>query len=237
MLDIILVNLILIVGAVVQGVVGYGIALICAPLLFLIDPTYIPAPMIMASMLLNFLLMHRERQALQFGDITWASVGNAFGVACAALVLLYVAGDKFNLVFGGLILFAVALSLSGYKPAITPGSSIIAGFASGFMGTCTSVGGPPVALLYQSASIQVIRANLPAFFFFSSILALIALAATGHMSWIDIRAFLAGIPGILLGFYISHYAKGWLGNLSLRPFILGIASISALWAIIDGIWF
>lgn len=235
MLDIILVNLILLLGAVVQGVVGYGIALVCAPLLFLIDPTYIPAPMIMASMLLNFLLMHRERRALKFGDITWASLGNVFGVACAAMVLLYVAGDKFSLVFGALILFAVILSLSGYKPKITPGSSVIAGFASGFMGTCTSVGGPPVALLYQSASIQVIRANLPAFFFFSSILALAALAATGHLTKPDIRAFLTGVPGIFLGFYISHHAKGWLGNMPLRPAILGIAAISASWAIVDGL--
>lgn len=235
MLEIILVNLILIAGAVVQGVVGYGVALICAPLLFLIDPGYVPAPVILVSLLLNFLLMHRERQSLQFGDITWASVGNLFGVSSAAVVLLYIAGNQFSLIFGVLILIAVLLSASGYKPAVTPFSSVIAGFASGFMGTCTSVGGPPVALLYQSSSVQVIRANLPAFFFFSSILALIALALTGNMGVQDLRAFVIGVPGILIGFYLSHFAKTWLKDMPLRPVILGIAATSATLAIIDGI--
>lgn len=37
---------VVVVGAAIQGVIGYGVALFSAPLLFLIHPTLVPAPLV-----------------------------------------------------------------------------------------------------------------------------------------------------------------------------------------------
>ena len=42
--QIILANIVIAIGSCLQGVVGYGIGLLCAPLLFLISTQFVPAP-------------------------------------------------------------------------------------------------------------------------------------------------------------------------------------------------
>ena len=52
-----------------------------------------------------------------------------------------------------------------------------AGALSGFMGTIVSIGGPPIALLYQNESGPSLRGTLSAFFVVGVALAIIGLCA------------------------------------------------------------
>ena len=47
------------------------------------------------------------------------------------------------------VLLCVALSVISWRPQPTPPSLVTAGVASGSFGTATSIGGPPLAVLYQ----------------------------------------------------------------------------------------
>ena len=47
-------------GAILQGSVGFGLGLIGVPLLVLIDPVFVPGPLLLAAFLLNLLMSHRE---------------------------------------------------------------------------------------------------------------------------------------------------------------------------------
>ena len=58
-----------------------------------------------------------------------------------------------TLLFGGLILLGVCLSLSGLRLPPIRGVLVGAGALSGVMGTVASIGGPPMALLYQDAHV------------------------------------------------------------------------------------
>jgi hypothetical protein len=49
------------------------------------------------------------------------------------------------------VLLAVGLSMVTARLRPTPGTLVSAGFASGFMGWRASIGGPPMALVYQRA--------------------------------------------------------------------------------------
>ena len=50
---------------------------------------------------------------------------------------------------GAAVLIAVAMSIWLPSVPTTPSLTVGAGAVSGFMGTTTGVGGPPMALLYQ----------------------------------------------------------------------------------------
>ena len=55
LVHIVLANLALLAGACLQGVAGYGIGTLAAPLLFLISPVLLPAPLILNAVVLTVL--------------------------------------------------------------------------------------------------------------------------------------------------------------------------------------
>ena len=166
-----LINIVVLLGSLLQGLIGYGLGMFCAPLLFLIDPTLVPAPLILISTVITVIMLYRDKSHLQFNQVSWAMKGGFIGVVGAGLILRIATKDQFELVFGLLILAAVIISVLGFTPKVNKTNNVIAGFTSGFMGTLTAVGGPPMALLYQHGELKNIKANLTAFWLFLNIIA------------------------------------------------------------------
>ena len=112
----ILINIIVLLGSLLQGLVGYGVGMFCAPLLFLISPSLVPAPLILISTVLTVLLIIRDRGDLQFNQVSWAMGGGLVGVTLAGLILSVTSKAQFELVFGVLILLAVIIFVLGFFP-------------------------------------------------------------------------------------------------------------------------
>ncbi len=227
-----LINVIVLLGSLLQGLIGYGIGMFCAPLLFLINPSLVPAPLILLSTLLSIIMMIRDRGHLQFGQVAWAMKGGFVGVIIAGVILKIATKDQFELVFGLLILAAVGITLLGYKPTVNKTSSIIAGFASAFMGTITAVGGPPIALLYQHGDIKNIKANLTAFFLFLNFIAITTYVFIGEITLDTLRIFAMASPGVVIGVYLSTKMQGIVKAHLARRWILVLSAITAIIAII-----
>ncbi|OSP39984.1 hypothetical protein B7767_28705 [Streptomyces sp. 13-12-16] len=68
------------------------------------------------------------------------------------------------LLIAGVVLTGVAVSAAGYVPRARRSSVFLAGTASGLMGTATSIGGPPMAMVWQRLSGPRLRATMSAFF-------------------------------------------------------------------------
>jgi len=96
------------------------------------------------------------------------------------------------------------------------------------MGTLSSVGGPPMALLYQDAKGPKIRATLAGFFILGTNISLAALILVGNFGWMELLASLTLVPGVLLGYLLSGKVKGWLDKGYMRPAILAVCAASAI---------
>lgn len=236
LLQILLANFVLLVGACLQGVIGYGIGTFSAPLIFLISPLFLPGPMIINAVLINLLMLVRNRASLSFRPVRYAIGGNVVGTVLAGLTLLVLSARGFDLAFGGLILLAVGLSVVGIKPALNARNSFIAGGASGYMGTITAVGGPPMGLIYQQESGPRVRANLAAFFLFASLASILVLLPTGFLGKQELKLVAVSFPGVLVGFWLSGFLVKRLPFAAMRPLILTIAALAGGAAIIRGIF-
>ena len=62
-----------------------------------------------------------------------------------------------------------------------PSTLFGAGVLSGFMGTVSGIGGPPVALLYQHESGRTLRATLPRYFLVGGAITMVTLVAVGKL--------------------------------------------------------
>lgn len=226
---------VLLVCAVIQGSIGFGVGLLGAPLLFLINPQLVPAPVIIVGMVLPMMILVRDWRGVQFSDVGWALPGTLTGTALGAALLDQISADGLSLLFGCLVLLGVAMSSVGYVPALRPRNIVAAGGLSGFMATTTSIGGPPLALAFQTVHGQRLRGTLSAVFFPGGILALSALYAVGRFGLSELLAGLSLLPAITAGFWISGYTARVLDRRWLRPLLLAFSALAGLAAIMGAL--
>lgn len=215
-------------SAWVQGSVGFGYALVSAPLLALVAPEMVPGPIMLSSMVLSIGAAVRERASIDRRGVALALAGRVPGVAIGAGALALLSADTMGVVFGGIVLVAVALSVSGLRLPLTTGTLLGTGFVSGVMGTMTSIGGPPIAIVYQDARGPELRATLNTYFAFGSAMSIPALAFAGHFGVQQTIDGLLLLPATAAGFALSGASRSFLDRGRTRSAVLAVATVSAL---------
>jgi len=79
-------------GSAFQAALGMGVALLAAPILVLIDPSFVPGPMLLSATLLAALMAYGEREALDQRMLGISYIGLAAGTVAGALSLLALDG-------------------------------------------------------------------------------------------------------------------------------------------------
>jgi hypothetical protein len=217
-----------VIGACVQGSLGFGLGLIAAPVLALLDPDLVPAPLLMLALLLTIGVAFRERKALDWRGLKWAFAGRVPGSILGTVAIVWLPEQWMLVLFSLLIIIGVVLSAAGWTVVPTSPALFGAGAMSGFMGSLTSVGGPPMALVYQRHSGAQLRATLALFFTFGALLSLLLLAIAGKAHTEDVGRALQLLPAMLVGFWLSRHASGWLDRGYTRPAILVFSGLVAV---------
>ena len=230
--DIFLALLVVAIGTAVQTSIGFGLAMVAAPALLLIDRQFVPAPLIVAALVLVSWMSWDERGAINKAHFKAALAGRLCGSPPAAFLIGTMSALAFDIVFGVLVLLGVLISLIHSNIRATPKTVFFATMASGFMSVISSIGGPPVALIYQNSKGPELRANLSALFVLGCIVSLISLAFVGRFSLMDFyRGTLLSI-GVLIGVPLARPLQKHLDRQKARPYLLGLCAISALLVLI-----
>jgi uncharacterized membrane protein YfcA len=216
------------IGSALQASVGIGLALFVVPVLALVDQSFIPGPMLLAGVVLALLTAYRERTAIDATALRSSLIGLAIGTVIGALALRFASGLNLDKTFGGLVLLAVLISVSGYKLNATPRSLVVAGGAAGVMGAMVGIHGPPISLVFQNAEPRVARAMLGAFFSIAYLGAVAALAGFGLFGIAQLVRAAILLPGVAIGLVVAPYLAGHIDGKRLRLIILGIAAASGL---------
>lgn len=233
--DIILAAALVFVGAFVQTAIGFGLAVVAAPVLFFVNPDFVPAPVTVSALVLSLINAWYFRDGISLQGLKAAVIGRIPGSLAGAGLLLWIDKDMLALWIGLSVLFAVAVSLSSLRWSPTNGRMMAAGFLSGFMGTSTSIGGPPMALLWQHQNVALIRANLAAFFTVSCIISLVILAPIGHFGWLHVGLSVPLVPATVLGFWVARRTMHRMSPTLLRGASLLLCALSGLYAVVSAL--
>ncbi|MCH2578148.1 MAG: sulfite exporter TauE/SafE family protein, partial [Pseudomonadales bacterium] len=219
-MDIAIAVLIIFVGSYVQTSIGFGLAIIAAPLLFFMDPLYVPAPITMCALVLSLANALKHWHFISFAGLKFAILGRIPGTIAGGLLIFWIDQQQLALWLGISVLFAVLLSVGNVVLKPTPGALFSAGFLSGFMGTSSSIGGPPIALVLQHQENDFIRANLAAFFVVSCLLSLIMLTIVGRFGVDHILISLPLLPATLAGYWVAMQTLHLISHQNLRRYSL-----------------
>ena len=228
-------NGILAAGSILQAATGLGAGLVVVPLLALISLEFVPGPVILAVLALAWLMAWRGRAEIYFTGMPVLLGGLLIGMILGASALSYLPSDRLGVLFGGLILLAVVVSISGARVEHTRAVVSFAGALSGFMGTTSAIGAPVLALLYQHHPGPVLRATLGLLYLISSIVMLALLHLAGRFGMNELRLGLMLIPGVVAGYLLAGLLARFLDRGYSRMAVLVISTLSAFLLILKSI--
>lgn len=234
-LDLLLASAAVVAGAAVQGGVGFGMNLIAAPLLAFIDPALVPGPAIAAAVLLTILVAVRERASIDRRSVSIALVGRIPGTVAGALLIGALPASGVSLTVAAGVLLAVLLNLRRPRFRPTPGTLLVAGMVSGFGGTSSSIGGPPMAVVFANEPGPVVRGNLSMIFVVGGIMSIIALALVGDFGRQETMASLLLILPGGLGFLASKRLAAHLDAGRTRAGVLTVSLAGAVLVVLKAL--
>jgi uncharacterized membrane protein YfcA len=214
------------IGSAFQAAVGIGMALFVVPILAIVEPTFIPGPMLLAGSVLAAMTAYHDRDAIDPKGLRIALLGLAVGTVAGALALRFATGPHMPRVFGIAILAAVLVSILGPTINATTRNLLLGGAAAGVAGIMAGIHGPPISLVFQRADPRVARAMLGAFFMIAYLGSVGALALFGLFRAPELERAIVLLPGVAIGLAIAPLARRFINRDRLRLAILGMAAIS-----------
>lgn len=216
-------------AGILQGTTGVGYGLIAGPVLVLLDPSFVPGAVLVTGLFVTALTAWRERQFVRWDLLGAGIAGRVPGALLGAWLVLLLSPAAFGIAFGAMVLLAVGISLLGARFEATRASVAAAGVVSGIMGTITSAGAPPMAIVMQNQPSRQMRATVSAFLLLGALISIAALALVDRFGIDDLARALVLIPFCVLGFRLSGPLIGLKAlDATLRPLVLSVCAAMSL---------
>ena len=223
------------VGSNVQGGVGLGVGLVGSPIASMVDPASMPGGMLIASTFLPLFTLAVEWRHVDLHGAGFALGGRFAGTIVAVWLLGGMSPRALGLAVGAMVLVAVALSISTLRIAANPATLLGAGAIAGVTSTTTSIGGPPLALVYQHAPGPRVRATLAMFFAIGSGFSLGSLAVAGRLDTHEVLIGLVSLPFAAAGFALAGPLRRYLDRGRTKEVVLAVAALAALVLVVKNI--
>jgi uncharacterized membrane protein YfcA len=215
-------------AAALQASIGFGMGMLAAPVVALVDPGLIPGTLIILAVVVTLMVVLTERQHIDLGGTGWALAGRVPGTIAGALLVAAMPERWLVLMLAGVVLLGVVLTSAGWRPAPDRPNLVMAGATSGLLGTATSIGGPPMALVWQGKQGPGYRGTISGFFLVGSAFSVLALAVTGSIDHAILVAVVLLIPAPVVGFGLSRLINRYLSPVRLRWTAIGVSCFGAL---------
>lgn len=222
----------LLLGCWIQTALGFGMAVIAAPIIVIFKPEWVPVVITITALVLSIANTWDQREFVQAKSLALPFVSRIPGTILGAWLLSQLNVFWMQISVAVCVFLAVIISYFGKQFSYTPKRLAIAAFASGITGTTTSIGGPPMALVMQHGDPKTVRANLSLYFSYSCIISLIAYA---YMDLLNKNIFLNALsflPVCLIGFFSGKKTQGYVDAGRFRPLLLILCSVSACIAVV-----
>ncbi|NND73558.1 MAG: sulfite exporter TauE/SafE family protein [Ilumatobacter sp.] len=219
--------LIVYVGAAVQASLGIGLGMISSAVLALVDTDFIPVAIVLSVIPLSGSVAFADRAHIDRRGLGWTLGGRIPGVVLGAIVAASLSDRLLSLLVAGTVLVSVAASITTSRFEPRDGALVAAGLTSGFMGTATGVGGPPIALVYQHSDPATMRSTISAFFALGAVMSMLALTVAGEVGRRQLELSLMLLPSIVIGVVTARLVRHRLRAAVVRPAVLVLCSASA----------
>jgi len=190
-------------AAGISGVIGFGGGLAVVPFLVMLNPNFIPVPMVLASPAISGLIVWRERKSIDLSSVKWTAVGLAPGIAAGTATLVSLSQKTLGIFISLLLLAGTGLQMASKETRQTRSTLLGGGVLAGFM--ANTVGMPGVALAVSMSRFEgpVFRSTLNTCVVMMTVVSTTVLAVAGQIDIFHLVAAAVFVAAAFAGFLIS----------------------------------
>jgi hypothetical protein len=205
----ILIPAVLLLATVIRSAFGFGEALVAVPLLALVVPVEIAAPVaVLASVTVAFIAVVQDWRKIHWRSAGWLILSSMAGIPLGLALLKWApeAGVKLGLAAVILGFSTYALRGGGHGELKDDRFAWVFGFLSGILGGAYGMNGPPL-VMYGSLrkwSPQHFRATLQGYFLPASLAGLWGYRLAGLLTPVVTRYYLLSLPAVIVATFIGR---------------------------------
>ncbi len=217
------------IGAITQSAIGIGFGIPgCVILLF--DASLIPTSIVLMGTFVAFSNAFLSFKQIIKKDLIYSLTGRVMGTLIAVpLIIITICTKYFMFIFVFMLLVIIPLSFFKWNIQASIKNVSIAGLFSGFLGTLTGVGGPPMGIVYQNSNSSRVVPTLNMFFGFGALFSVIVLWNIGLLNMIIAIKCLLLSPSVAIGIMLGRqkFVKDFV-DIKFKTLISIICILSAL---------
>ena len=215
--------LIAVLAGLSQSVTGFGFSMVAIPLLALWSDSRLA--IVAITMLAAFCTLVggiRERAHVDWRTSRLVTVSAVVGMPFGLVALKLASVRTLSLLIGLMVLVSVVVLARGVRLEPGIGHTLGAGWLSGALLTSTGMNGPPLVAAFQAMRLtpHTFRATLQAAFFVQDLFAIAGFAIIGQVSVPALVAAAAGVPGVLVGWFLGDRVFAHLSPRVFRVLVL-----------------
>ncbi len=232
--EILLISLVVLAGAFIQGFSGFGFALVTMPLLSMIMPVKEAVPLVaLCGLIINLWLVIELRQHLEFAEVKYLIAGSVLGIPAGAYFLSSAPTGALKIILGIIVLLFVIFTIFRFikHTGVKKEYGIIYGLLSGLLGGAFNTNGPPVLIYFYLKGWDKTRQKsmITGFFIFSSTFIVLTHLIGGISSGKTYIDFLTTLPAVLIGIFIGTRLFSKVSTEFFNKFILiGLTVIAVI---------
>lgn len=219
--------MIMFVGGLVQGTIGFGLSVVSVPVLSLLDRDLAPVPQLLIALPLAITIAWREWRHVDLGGVGWVLAGRFPGAIIGVILLKLFSDSALDFLIGALVLVGVVIVGGGFAVRLTPLNKLVGGVASGVMGLVASLGGPPLALLYRDVEGGRLRSSLNAIFSMGIVFSIVVRGVSGEITVNDLKVAAFLMPAAFIGLWVSRFFVARAEGRFLRTAVLVVSGAAA----------
>jgi uncharacterized membrane protein YfcA len=225
---------ILFAATLVRSAFGFGEALLSVPLLALLMPVEVAAPIaVLVSVVVALVVVVRDWRHVHLGSAGRLVAATLFGTPVGLLLLTRAPEAAVKAGLGAVIVVFSAYSLWTRSAARlrSDRSAWAFGFAAGVLGGAYGMNGPPLAVYgaLRGWTPDRFRATLQGYFLPASLAGLVGYWAIGLMTPTVANTFVVSLPAVAAGFLVGRAAARRLpGPAFLRCVHGGLIAVGAV---------
>lgn len=228
---------VILIGSCLQGAVGFGLGMLGSPIIGIIAPELLPGVIIFPALVLTAAIVVVERENINLKGAGYALAGRVPGAVLGALLVLWLPTKGLVMMVAATVFIGSLVAISGWAPSPTPRNVVLAGCASGLMGTATAIGGPPMALVWTGEERPAAyRATMAAYFLIGTGISCALLLVTGAVDSSVLIWTVWAAPAVIAGVALSRLIAPRLNRQATRTAAivvsLGSSVIAALNAVL-----
>jgi uncharacterized membrane protein YfcA len=223
------------VAAAVQGVTGFGFALVAMPLLQLVaEPHAAVVGAGLASLFLTLWVAVREREHVRWSAAGLLSTAALVGMPFGLLALRGLSGTWLSLLTAVAALGCTGLVWLNLR--LPPGRSAVigAGVLVGALSTSTGTSGPPLVAAFRGMGYEPreFRATIAGVFGFTGVVSALGFVVTGQVSRAALVLGAVALPASLIGWWAGNRLFRRIATDRFRRIVLVALVVSCVLAII-----